>query len=78
MASWASLFAGYPKPKRGHMVTVTCESAKCAFRNHLARRITEPTEVRIVCHGCEHPLRAFVTQDDIDEIVSRKQRAAIR
>lgn len=41
---------------RGQRVEITCE--RCGKRHSLARRLTEPETVYIVCHECEASLRA--------------------
>lgn len=41
---------------RSMRITITCED--CGQRHPLERRVAEPGEIWIVCHGCETPLRA--------------------
>lgn len=37
-------------------VTITCE--ECGTRHPLERRVADPGEIWVICHGCELPLRA--------------------
>lgn len=38
-----------------------CED--CGHRNELARRVTQPEKIPIVCHECERPIAADVTAE---------------
>ena len=41
-------------------ITITCED--CGHRHNLARRVSDPGEIWVVCHGCELPLRALLDE----------------
>jgi hypothetical protein len=44
-------------------ITITCE--QCGQRHRLARTITEPGPIYLVCHQCETPLNAILDETQV-------------